>query len=813
MITRPGVVAWPTPPHFHRDESVSPIGGVRCRVERRDASVVEGRLAVFQPEAGMVAVYPSGGRIPLRIPLDEIRLVRLLERQAIARDESLARRLGNAADPLQDDLPYTVHLLHGGTLSGRTRGFVHRPSGLYLFDVGRHEKDAEAMFIPAGATTSFDIGALLGQTLAHRKQLSPELLSVALDRQAALRRKKIGDYLAERGVLTCAELAAALERQQRGPAVKLGELLLAEKLITQEQLDRALAAQAQNRSRRLGDILVEMGFIKIRAIQMALAEKLGIPFVNVRSFAIDAPTLALLEPEMAVRYQALPLLRLGDRLVVAVENPLCSEHVPDLQFKTGMTVVPVIADPVDLRSRISLEYFSATREPVPETVVTEQVPPPPTEVSDLAQQLVRESPKRAAEIEHPEDGHLSDNTLVRLVNKMIVDAHAQGASDIHVESNGGRLNTRIRFRKDGDLMLYLELPPTFQSALVSRIKIMSALDISEHRHAQDGKIDFSRFGPLALELRVAIVPTANNLEDVVMRLLGTSEALPIEKLGLAEDDLDVLKTMVARSYGLILVCGPTGSGKTTTLHSILHHINREDLKIWTAEDPVEITQPGLRQVQINSRIGWSFADAMRAFLRADPDVIMVGEMRDAETAKIGIEASLTGHLVFSTLHTNSAAESATRLLEMGMEPFNFADALIGIMSQRLARRLCKHCKRSRPLSAEELSNLALEYCSDTPDDPAVLTQQWVARFGRDGQVCVNEPVGCDKCSSGFKGRLGIYELLRADAMVKQHVRARGTVPQILEAARRAGMRTLRQDALLKVLGGDLDLTGARAITN
>jgi type II secretory ATPase GspE/PulE/Tfp pilus assembly ATPase PilB-like protein len=529
----------------------------------------------------------------------------------------------------------------------------------------------------------------------------------------------------------------------------------------------------------------------------------------VREFAIDPITLGLLPASVAVRQQALPLLRRDDRLVVAVENPLASESTSDLQFASGLQIVPVIADPADLQARIALEYLSAAR--AHEMGLSNDGA---SHVTELAEQLAREAPDldlRAAR--SATDLQVNDNTLVRLVNKVILDAAAQGASDIHIESNPGRQNTRIRFRRDGDLVEYLELPPAYRAAVVSRIKVMADLDISERRQAQDGKIDFSRHGPLPLELRVTIIPTSNSLEDVVLRLLGVAEALPLDRLGLVAADLAEIKRMANRSYGLFLVCGPTGSGKTTTLHSIMHEINRPDLKIWTAEDPVEITQRGLRQVQINNRIGWTFAGAMRAFLRADPDVIMVGEMRDAETAKIGIEASLTGHLVFSTLHTNSAAESVTRLLDLGMDPFNFADALIGVCSQRLARRLCPQCKRPHALDDTELSELAADYCAGSTQNAKVVEDEWRHTFGRGGRVTIYEPVGCKACTDGWKGRVGVFELLRADAEIKHLIHSRATTPQILEAARAVGMRSLKQDALSKVLQGELDLRGARSIAD
>ncbi len=417
----------------------------------------------------------------------------------------------------------------------------------------------------------------------------------------------------------------------------------------------------------------------------------------------------------------------------------------------------------------------------------------------------------------------ADNELVKLVNKVIVDAYKLGASDIHIEPAPGKAKTQIRLRKDGSLINYIEVPATYRNALVTRIKIMCNLDISEKRRPQDGKIQFKKFGPLDIELRVATLPSQGGVEDVVMRILASGEPIKLDNLGLSVHNLNTIKSIITKPYGLFFVCGPTGSGKTTTLHSVLGYINKSDTKIWTAEDPVEITQKGLRQVQINKKAGLDFAVIMKAFLRADPDVIMVGEMRDKETVSIGIEASLTGHLVLATLHTNSAPESIIRLLDMGMDPFNFADALLGVLAQRLAKRLCKECKKPHVATKEEIKLILAEYALELGNtekwklDPNQAYQElyaeWVKLFADSkGQFTLYEPVGCDNCSgTGYRGRVGLHELLVGSDLLKKNIQEHARVTEMLSTGLNEGMRTLKQDGIEKVLEGITDMHQVRAV--
>ncbi len=396
----------------------------------------------------------------------------------------------------------------------------------------------------------------------------------------------------------------------------------------------------------------------------------------------------------------------------------------------------------------------------------------------------------------------TDSGIVRLCNQIIIDAYNKGASDIHVEPYGKTAPTVVRLRIDGDCEKYIEVPAPHRNALVQRLKIMAQLDIAEKRKPQDGKIRFR--GPMGtIELRVATIPTSGSNEDVVMRILAASKPLPLEKMGFLERNLREFKKILEKPYGICLVVGPTGSGKTTTLHSALGYINTVDTKIWTAEDPVEITQPGLRQVQVHPKIDFTFAAAMRSFLRADPDVIMVGEMRDHETAAIGIEASLTGHLVFSTLHTNSAPETVVRLLDMDIDPFNFADALLGILAQRLVRTLCSACREEYCPTEEEFAELVREYGAEHWDAVGVRFSPSLRLF---------RPKGCPKCNGGgYKGRMGIHELMVGSDEVKRAVQKRRSVEELREQAVRDGMTTLLQDGIQKVLQGYTDFKQVRAV--
>ncbi|MDP3616320.1 MAG: ATPase, T2SS/T4P/T4SS family [Rhodoferax sp.] len=583
--------------------------------------------------------------------------------------------------------------------------------------------------------------------------------------------------------------------------------LVAEGVMTAEELAQCLQA-ARNEDKPVEHLLITRYKVHPAQIGPSLAKFFGVPYEPLNAGRIRSEMLhGPLKREFVEEQGWIPLEESPEGLVIMCLDP---------EAARGSRVVPQVFPRV---ARFS--YRVTTQIEFAETLG--QIFGAGVEGGSI-DELLADMDVGALDDGSNDDALESaaaDNELVKFVNKVIIDAYQQRVSDIHIEPMPGKLKTGIRFRIDGTLHPYIEVPAHFRQAMVTRLKIMCDLDISERRKPQDGKIKFKKYGPLDIELRVATIPSAGGVEDVVMRILAGGEPIPMDKLGLTPHNMERVIRTIERPYGLFYVCGPTGSGKTTTLHSILKHLNTPETKIWTAEDPVEITQKGLRQVQINRKAGIDFALVMRAFLRADPDIIMVGESRDKETVAMGVEASLTGHLVFSTLHTNSAPESITRLLDMGMDPFNFADALLGILAQRLAKKLCD-CKESYVPDAEELRLFAIEYSeelrhsaawtADYEGETKQLIASWHEAYDKDGQLRFYRHVGCDKCNkTGYKGRVGLHELLIASDDIKKLIQERARVAEIFAASVEGGMRTLKMDGMEKIMMGLTDIKMVRSV--
>lgn len=580
-------------------------------------------------------------------------------------------------------------------------------------------------------------------------------------------------------------LGIALSNQQRmDPKVKKSKFayLLSRDLITEEEL-----SQAREESRTLKEPLEIVLMRKYNITKEDIGHSLE-DFYQCKYVAFDQKTpipgdlLKNLKKEYLLRELWVPIQKMADGIHIVIDDPqniLKRDAIESLLKSKAVKYDIALKD--DIVRYIDFFYRSDINE---------------STFTDILGKS--EGSEGTLEEEGDEAVRETDSVIMRLVDKIINDAFVTNASDIHIEPDVIDKSVLVRYRVDGDCRLYQTLPYNYRAALVSRIKIMANLDITIKRTPQDGKIKLKKPGLGEIELRVVTVPTQGNVEDVVMRILAKGETLPLEAMKITPRNYDELLNICKRPYGLILCVGPTGSGKTTTLHALLKHINTPDRKVWTAEDPVEITQRGLRQVQVHPKIGFDFAAAMRAFLRADPDVIMVGEMRDLETAKIAVEASLTGHLVLSTLHTNSAPETISRLLDMGIDPLNFADSLLGVLAQRLVRTLCNKCKEPYNPTQEEYDQIAESYGVD-------LFKKQNIPYSKN--LKLYRPRGCDVCEkTGYKGRIGIHELLiNTESIKKQSIERRESIEVIRNMAMNEGMYTLYQDGVLKAFEGLTDI--------
>ena len=585
-----------------------------------------------------------------------------------------------------------------------------------------------------------------------------------------------------------AEKAAASPQFRQTWERSVKDYLIFRSVVKQVELDRAIE-QVVAQGLDLESVLLHQQCRSRQELGLALSQHYRCPFMAFDEHAgVEPRLLRNLSRDYLKTNAWIPMRREGNEIHVLSNDPHDLEKRGDIQraFPGG-----VIKLAVGLRCDIEryLEHATGRSGRGPLVDILEK----------LAEEAGRERISQADLIGVNEN----DSIIAQLVNHVIAEAYRLGASDIHIEPSAGQKDTTIRFRVDGTCFTSMRIPAPYRRAVVSRIKIMANLDIAESRKPQDGKIAHRPTKDREIELRVATLPTSGGNEDVVLRLLTAKEPMRLDGMGLTSSMCEAIEAIAQKPYGMFLCVGPTGSGKTTTLHAVLQSINGDERKIWTAEDPIEITQEGLRQVQIHHKIGLTFASAMRAFLRADPDVIMIGEMRDKETADVAIEASLTGHLVLSTLHTNSAVETVVRLLDLGCDSFNFADAMLGVLAQRLCKRLCSRCKEAYPASQQEYEELIHGYGAE----------DWSSLgMGSVTAVQLYRGRGCDLCNhTGFKGRVAIHELLLGSDGMKGLVQGRANTAALFLQARQDGMRTLVQDGIRKVLRGDTTYRQVRAV--
>ena len=559
-------------------------------------------------------------------------------------------------------------------------------------------------------------------------------------------------------------IGAADEKRVGAGGDKIGEILLAEGKILRSQLDEALAAQGHD-GRQIGQILLSAGYVSPADLAMALAKRLRLEYVELTEKDVDRGATLLVDRKVLRRHNVLPLRVEDGRLVVAMSDPTNFYAIEDLTMISGYPITPVVAVESEIQRVFNQVYA----------------------LGEDVSRLLEEAADGSADDDHGEvelggDVDADNAPIVRLVGSILQRAVGEGASDVHVEPRAGELTVRLRV--DGVLREVMSVPPKLQSGVIARLKILADLDIAERRLPQDGRFSV-RLGNQKIDLRVAALPTVFG-EKVVLRLLDTANVkVDLRKLGFAPEALESYGEVFRRPYGTILVTGPTGSGKSTTLYATLEELNSPEKNIITVEDPVEYRMRGINQIQVNPKIGLTFASGLRSILRADPDVVMIGEIRDQETAKISVEAALTGHLVLATLHTNNAPAAVTRLTDMGVEPFLTASAVDCVIAQRLARRLCERCKRPTTVSQEALSALDFPFEHMPEEGPSF-----------------QEPVGCDRCSgTGYRGRIGIYEMMILSDEIRELVLRRVSTDEISRAAEGAGMVRLREDGLIKAARG------------
>ncbi len=747
-------------------------------LELMNGQKLKGVLACpFRPEKNQVDVFLNDDSQPQTLSMDKICCVMMKS----------SRQL-----PMNGGVPEIVETFGGHRY--RVIPFEGRryQTGFFGFLIETNTLYPMVFFTDLGVKRRFRQD-LVGEILEKKGHLSQSNLDTAIEEQQKLRKRRLGEIISENIDVSQSVIDQTIEksrfseedvsfRPSKKP-LRVGQVLIEAGLVTREQVKEALSLQGKGKKKKIGYLLIELGYITEQQLLSALATKFHMNLINLEDVVPTQEILSAISMDLIRRLQIFPVEIIGDHLVVATSDPADPTVANAIRFHTDRRIRTVVASSGQISAMIDRFYTKPKTESL---------------VRDLLGTMTKEEVIATQEEEPDLLYDEPDSQIVTLVNNILIDAYKKGASDIHFETGFPSKPALVRYRIDGICQIVHKIPPTQKIAVISRIKIISGLDIAERRKPQSGKI-MLRFGKEKIEYRVETMATVEGCEDAVLRILSSSKPLRLEKMGFSPTNLEPFKEMLGKPYGIILCVGPTGSGKTTTLHSAIAHINTPERKILTVEDPVEITQKGLRQVQVNAQIGLTFQHALRSFLRADPDVVMIGEMRDTETAKTAIEASLTGHLVFSTLHTNSAPETVTRLIEMGMDPFNFSDAILGVLAQRLVRRLCERCKAAYHPDMAEYQELARAY-----------GEEWfkaneMPPYSDDLKLM--RKTGCEVCGgSGYKGRVAIHELLAGTEAVKTAIKRNMPLDEFKMLALHEKMTTLRMDGIFKVFQGVTDIS-------
>jgi type IV pilus assembly protein PilB len=731
----------------HKQPPAAPDPGqalpqVNVVVQKLDGERVYGQLLDVDREAGRLTLRVAATGHAAQLPLAELLAVTFPTPAHPPPPEAV----GSGARS------FRVVFRDGREFSGTARALLEDEAGLHLWQLNP-DGSLRRTLVPRPAFKAV-YHALLGKALVEDGATTAGALRAALERQQALHDKPVGEYLRSITVLTPEQLIEALEHQASHPHHKLGELLVKEQLITPRQLAEALALQKQDRSKRLGDLLVQMGATTPDSVHIILARNLGIPFVKLREFVIDPKVYRLVTPEIARKHKLMPLALHGEHLVVAMEDPVDVEVINLLRFTAGREIEVAVAAGEDIAWAIHQHYGSVAASDDLEVLEVEK----PGEEADL-ERLANEAERLG-----------KDKPVVRFVNNVLLDAIGRRASDIHVHP--GREEVELLYRVDGTLLPIRRFTKRLLPAVVSRVKIVGRMNIAERRLPQDGGARIVYEGKV-VDLRISVIPVVDG-ESIVIRILNTEMGLKsISDLGFNRQDEAAFTDLLHKSNGMMLVTGPTGCGKSTTLYAALGEVIKQNVNIITVEDPVEYHIEGIEQIQVLPAAGYTFARALRHILRHDPDVIMIGEIRDDETAKIAVQSALTGHLMLSTLHTNDASSTLVRLIDMGVEPYLIGSTLLGVLAQRLVRRNCPLCM------AEEDA------------DPAI---REILGVGRDEVFYRGR--GCDHCNrTGYSGRMAVYELLRITPAIRTLIQPGMTADAVHAQAVKDGMVPLTRTAL------------------
>jgi type IV pilus assembly protein PilB len=749
----------PVPLHVTGDKEI--LNHARIVVHLLDGSIVHGKLVHYLAAHENMIVLHEPDLNAIEIPLDKVRYV-LFRQQLTTPNAShpIHARTGEAVIP-NSVQPYHVYFKDGAKLHGRTFTSSIDMSGLHFFQMV-DDNHVARIFIPQQTIKSYHIGPLLGEHLIKTTDVTPEHIAEAMKQQEALRNKKLAEYPEIRAALNSEDLKKILKNQSsyiisgEHNIPLIGEMLLEEHLVTREQLDEALTEQKKDRSKKIGQLLVEMGAISTETLHIALAHKLSIPFVKLREFDFPPNVFKLLPVDIAHKHLVVPLFIFEDRLVIAMDDPSHIETIDLLRFITGRNLELTIATKEDIEWVIN-NYYSI------EEYINEDLTAAEEQLSggmaELNEQELNEIMRLGKE-----------KPIVHLVNSIITDAIRRRASDIHIRPQEQRVDLLLRV--DGSMIKIRSFSKGLLPAISSRIKIIGKMNIAERRLPQDGRARVNDRNE-TVDLRISVMPSING-ESIVIRLLNVHVGLKsVSDLGFNMSDEERFVDLLHKNNGIFFVTGPTGSGKSTTLYAALKEVINQNVNIITVEDPVEYHIDGITQIQVHSQIGYTFARALRQILRHDPDVIMVGEVRDEETAKIAVESALTGHLVLSTLHTNDAASAIARMLEMGIEAYMLGPTVLGILAQRLVRRNCPHCA--------DIENVA----------PHVRKLLNVAE-----DEVFYKGVGCDNCNhTGFNGRLAVYELLMVTPKMRELIERRAGTEEVYHQALLDGMTQLTKHAL------------------